>query len=135
MKLSSFAIGIAMMSLVIVGFFIVLNQSADRMPSVSVNTSQNASFNKLADIEDMANKTSTTLQGGKIDQADAVFTLSVSAWQGLKIVFNSFNIFTDVMRELWKEFSFPPYMLGAILAMVSIAVTFVLINAIFQRNL
>jgi len=133
MKLSTFVVGVLMLAVVVVGLSTIVADGADTM-NVTVDTAFNSTYDKINDISDDVNSTSSRLQGGSIDTADALFTLSVSAWQGAKIVFNSFDIFGSILTAIATELNVPRWLLTAIISMVLITLTFLLISLVFRYN-
>lgn len=124
-------------ALLIVGAFVTgttfLIGDLQASTGVVVNTSYNATYNKIDDIMNLTSGATEQMQGSDVaTTTDAA--LQIASFPVLKMVLNSFDLVQTVINDAVSDMGLPSWILPVLLSLVSISLLFAIINAFFGRT-
>lgn len=90
-------------------------------------------FNKSGQIIDEANKLDTRVKNASTDFGTfgVLNSLISTSWQGLKLTTTSLSFMTSVFGGLGTIFGIPSWLIGLLLALVTVYIVYAIIDAIF----
>lgn len=100
---------------------------------IPVNTSYNATYNKIGDIMNLSTEATTQLQGGDVDSTFNE-ALQIASFPVLKMVLNSFGLIQTILNDAITGAGLPVWILPIIETIVSLALLFAIVNAFFGRE-
>ena len=139
-KPSDYIVGIIIFTLVIVSGITLLAKVNEINPSV-IDSDRlgefNRTFNVLDDITDATEslEESVTESSTEYGIFGVLNSLINSAWNTLKLLFNSFRFMDSVFAGLSVMFGVPVFVVQLIIALITIVIVFGIFGAIFQTKL
>jgi len=124
-------------ALLIVGGFILgtttLINDLQNSTGIPVNTSYNATYNKIGDVMGLSAEATAQMQGSEVETTmqDA---LQIASFPVLKMVLNSFSLVQTIMTDAVGDMGLPEWILSILLTLFSIALLFSIISAFFGRD-
>jgi len=124
-------------ALLIVGGFILgtttLINDLQNSTGIPVNTSYNATYNKIDDVMGLSAEATAQMQGSEVETTmqDA---LQIASFPVLKMVLNSFSLVQTIMTDAVGDMGLPEWILSILLTLFSIALLFSIISAFFGRD-
>jgi len=100
---------------------------------IAVNTTYNASYNKIGDIMNLSTEATTQLQGGSVDSTFNE-ALQIASFPVLKMVLNSFGLIQTILNDAITGAGLPLWILPIIETIVSLALLFAIVSAFFGRE-
>lgn len=139
-KPSDYIIGIIIFTIVIVSGITLLAQVNTINPD-TIDSDRlgefNKTFNVLGDITDTTDdlEKSVTESSTEYGIFGVLNSLINSAWNTLKLLFNSFRFMDGVFNGLSVMFGVPVFVAQLIIALITVVIVFGIFGAIFQTNL
>lgn len=139
-KISDYIVGIILFVLVIVsGISMVTIYAAQKssMATSDYTADFNSTFNKYQDINETLYSMSDSIQNAETDAGlfGVLNALINSAYQYLRLMFQSLGFMNDAFRGLTAFFGVSPFISGTLILLVITVIGFAIYSAIFQREL
>lgn len=136
MKGSSILIGIVIFAVVTSGFwFFVTDLASDY--DINVDNEYMDQFNNMAELEQeisqpMRNKTAGS---SGIEEGTNAVKLSSGVYAGLKYMYNLPSLVVGLLNNVAAVLGVPGWFVGAAFTILTIVITFLIISAVFGRDL
>lgn len=136
---STYIFGIIIFTFFIIGGMSMIASFHDADPTILDNnkyTQFNQTFNKVNEVTDSVGGLQETIQDSDTDFGTfgVLNALISTAWNSLKLIFNSFSFMNSVFGGLYSFFGIPAWVGNLLLLMVSVMIIFAIFAAIFQRE-
>lgn len=138
-KVSTIFIVSILISMAAIGYFALLADVSD-----TYDVELGEEFSETQDqFDEMLNDTSElglgiqdrTEQSGGVSFSDAGALLLGGIWSIVKEPFTLVSIFTNMISNIASYIGIPAYVVGGLLALIAIIITFIILSAILKKDL
>ena len=130
MKATNLLISLVLFSMFIVGAFSLVGEIYPFYTSATNYTDSNSTYNVINNITSDIN----IMQNQTTDSSSSDFGFALGAWQAVKLLWHAPPLVSSITNGIATEFGIPNIFIYGFLTIIGITIAFIVIGAVFRRN-